>query len=73
MNFRSKSAAERITKDGGSPLKSTAPDGYPFLVEGGEDGGADPVQGVTIGVSDLKKSLDFWNGILGMKVRSKLV
>ncbi|KAK3283011.1 hypothetical protein CYMTET_9275, partial [Cymbomonas tetramitiformis] len=43
-----------------------SPDGYAFKVEGGSA----PTLSVTLNVVDLKKSLAYWNGLLGLAVLS---
>lgn len=49
-----------------------SPDGYPFIIiDKPQPTNSDPVQGVKIGVTNLKNSLDFWAEDLGMNIRSK--
>jgi len=48
-----------------------APDGYKFFVHHKEMEGNDPVKMVSLGVSDLQKSIEFWNGVLGMNIKEK--
>ncbi|XP_031556933.1 glyoxalase domain-containing protein 4-like [Actinia tenebrosa] len=55
-----------IEKEAGCYL-TQAPDGYPFyLVD--ENISGDPVQKISLGVSSLSKSLDYWHKLLGMTV-----
>ncbi|XP_065055161.1 glyoxalase domain-containing protein 4-like [Rhopilema esculentum] len=48
-----------------------APDGYKFYVYNKEKEGSDPVKMISLGVSNLQKSIDYWNGILGMNIINK--
>ncbi|CAL1262631.1 unnamed protein product [Larinioides sclopetarius] len=49
-----------------------APGGYKyFICDHSESNSADPVQKVTLACSDLRKSIDYWNGLLGMKIYEK--
>ena len=43
------------------------PDGYTFAVREVEAQG-DPVESVSLSSSDLQKSVDFWQGVLGMEL-----
>uniref|UniRef100_A0A0L8H3G2 Glyoxalase domain-containing protein 4 n=1 Tax=Octopus bimaculoides TaxID=37653 RepID=A0A0L8H3G2_OCTBM len=52
-------------EDGGFVLKS--PDGYKFLIMENKSEG-DPVKKVTLCVSDLVRSIDFWSRLVGMAV-----
>jgi len=50
--------------------KALAPDNYPFHLVGEDvESGADPVQGVIVGVKSKEESLKFWRDLLGMNVR----
>lgn len=57
-----------ILKDlGGGTYTTESPDGYKFrLIDKDRDG--DPVEKVSLGVSDLQKSITYWKEILGMKL-----
>lgn len=48
-----------------------APDGYKFTVNEKESNGDDPVRMVSLGVTNLQKSVDYWHGVLGMNIVSK--
>ncbi|XP_076364189.1 uncharacterized protein LOC143253755 isoform X2 [Tachypleus tridentatus] len=49
-----------------------APGGYKFfLINDSQPQEKDPVQKVTLASSNLKKSLDFWHGLLDMKIYSQ--
>lgn len=75
ITIRSREAIERAKKVGW-PLKQEgglnvveAPGGYKFyLLDEPQPTNEDPVQKVTLSSSNLKRTLDYWNGILGMKV-----
>eukprot|EP00794_Sanderia_malayensis_P014014 gene14014-15472_t len=54
-----------ITKD---EYVLQSPDGYKFAILEKESAGHDPVQMVTLGVTNLQKSIDYWNGIIGMNI-----
>lgn len=45
-----------------------APGGYPFYVVDKDCGDKDPVYKVTLSVSSLRKSLEYWNKLLGMSI-----
>ncbi|XP_056635697.1 glyoxalase domain-containing protein 4 [Diorhabda carinulata] len=46
-----------------------APGGYRFeIIDEHQPIDRDPVESVTLNVSNLKSSLDYWNGILGLKI-----
>ncbi|XP_070591499.1 glyoxalase domain-containing protein 4 [Erythrolamprus reginae] len=51
--------------------ESEAPGGYKFFLEEKERAQEDPVLKVTLAVSDLSKSVDYWSKLLGMKVYKK--
>ncbi|GFS94047.1 glyoxalase domain-containing protein 4 [Nephila pilipes] len=63
----------------GWPLKNEndvvtleAPGGYKyFITEEPKASSTDPVQKVTLACSNLQKSIDYWNGLLGMKIYEK--
>ncbi|XP_078536006.1 glyoxalase domain-containing protein 4 [Lissotriton helveticus] len=57
-----------LTETPGGIIETLAPGGYTFLLENKEQPKSDPVQKVTLAVSELQKSLNYWSGILGMKV-----
>ncbi|KAM4589548.1 glyoxalase domain-containing protein 4 [Fundulus diaphanus] len=48
-----------------------APGGYPFYIVDKEQPPHDPVQKVSLGVSDLQRSTHYWATLLGMKVIGK--
>ncbi|XP_042905246.1 glyoxalase domain-containing protein 4 [Parasteatoda tepidariorum] len=45
-----------------------APGGYKFFVDDKPSSKSDPVQKVTLSCSNLKCSVEYWNGLLGMKI-----
>ncbi|XP_029467954.1 glyoxalase domain-containing protein 4 isoform X1 [Rhinatrema bivittatum] len=78
LSLRSSQAVSNAREQGwpltdikGGLFQTTAPGGYPFYLENEEQPGADPVQKVMLGVSDLEKSLNYWSNLIGMKVYSK--
>ncbi|XP_074016689.1 glyoxalase domain-containing protein 4 isoform X6 [Numenius arquata] len=52
-------------------FETEAPGGYKFYLEDKEQVKQDPVLKVTLGVSDLQKSVDYWSNLLGMKIYEK--
>ncbi|KAM4794797.1 glyoxalase domain-containing protein 4 [Rhinophrynus dorsalis] len=52
-------------------FEAVAPGGYKFCLENKDQPKADPVQKVTLAVSDLQTSISYWSGLLGMKIYSK--
>ncbi|NWR33171.1 GLOD4 protein, partial [Tachuris rubrigastra] len=52
-------------------FETEAPGGYKFYLEDKEKLKQDPVLKVTLGVSDLQKSINYWSGLLGMKIYEK--
>ncbi|KAM6372915.1 glyoxalase domain-containing protein 4 isoform 1-T1 [Pluvialis apricaria] len=52
-------------------FETEAPGGYKFYLENKEQLKQDPVLKVTLGVSDLQKSVNYWSGLLGMKIYEK--
>ncbi|NWZ70007.1 GLOD4 protein, partial [Acrocephalus arundinaceus] len=52
-------------------FETEAPGGYKFYLEDKEQLKEDPVWKVTLGVSDLQKSVSYWSGLLGMKIFEK--
>ncbi|XP_053817079.1 glyoxalase domain-containing protein 4 [Vidua chalybeata] len=52
-------------------FEAEAPGGYKFYLEDKEQPKQDPVWKVTLGVSNLQKSVSYWSGLLGMKIYEK--
>ncbi|NXJ09807.1 GLOD4 protein, partial [Odontophorus gujanensis] len=52
-------------------FETEAPGGYKFYLEDKEQKKQDPVLKVTLGVSDLHKSVNYWSHLLGMKIYEK--
>ncbi|XP_054250171.1 glyoxalase domain-containing protein 4 isoform X6 [Indicator indicator] len=52
-------------------FEAEAPGGYKFYLEDREQAKQDPVLKVTLGVSDLQKSVNYWSDLLGMKIYEK--
>lgn len=48
-----------------------APGGYPFYLLDKEQPSNDPVQKVSLAVSDLQRSIHYWSSLLGMTVMAK--
>ncbi|XP_032705265.1 glyoxalase domain-containing protein 4 isoform X1 [Lontra canadensis] len=48
-----------------------APGGYKFYLQNHNPPQSDPILKVTLAVSDLKKSLNYWSNLLGMKIYEK--
>ncbi|KAF4523507.1 hypothetical protein B566_EDAN004578 [Ephemera danica] len=80
MTIKSREAIQRardlqwpIEKDTSSGLYATeAPGGYKFYLEDEpQPTDADPVQKVTLACSNLQKSIDYWHGLLGLKLYNK--
>ncbi|XP_030633121.1 glyoxalase domain-containing protein 4 [Chanos chanos] len=73
------SQAVSNAKKVGWPLKEVgealylveAPGGYRFYLVDKEQPQTDPVQKVSLGVSDLQRSVHYWSSLLGMKVMEK--
>nr|DBA33407.1 TPA: hypothetical protein GDO54_001097 [Pyxicephalus adspersus] len=49
-------------------FETEAPGGYKFYLEDKAQPSTDPVQKVTIAVSDIKKSTAYWHDLLGLKI-----
>ncbi|XP_066219670.1 glyoxalase domain-containing protein 4 [Saccopteryx leptura] len=52
-------------------FETEAPGGYKFYLQNQSPPQSDPVVKVTLAVSDLQKSLNYWSNLLGMKVYEK--
>ncbi|XP_053563348.1 glyoxalase domain-containing protein 4 [Bombina bombina] len=52
-------------------FEAVAPGGYKFYLEEKDQPKTDPVQKVTLAVSDLQQSIAYWSGLLGMKIYNK--
>ncbi|XP_074778863.1 glyoxalase domain-containing protein 4 isoform X2 [Athene noctua] len=52
-------------------FEAEAPGGYKFYLEDKEELRQDPVLKVTLGVSNLQKSVNYWSDLLGMKIYEK--
>lgn len=78
LTIRSKEAIERA-KAQGWPVKEEsghhvleAPGGYRFLlINEPQPSDKDPVEKVALASSNLQQSIDYWNGILGLKIYSQ--
>lgn len=46
----------------------TSPCGYKFIIEKGSGYGSDPVKKITLGCSNLEKTLKYWTEVGGMKI-----
>lgn len=61
-----------LTEEANGAVFASAPDGYRFkLLNEAAPAGTDPVQSLTLHVSNLQRSLEFWSDTLGMKLLSK--
>ena len=75
LTVSSSEAIKKIKNDESSVLeemdngkyKTHSPDGYVFYLVDKEKQ-KDPVEKVSLGVSDLNKSIKYWHGLLGMKL-----
>ncbi|XP_065891509.1 glyoxalase domain-containing protein 4-like isoform X1 [Dysidea avara] len=63
-----KSAGYKYTQASDGCLLVEAPGGFPFCIADKDNGDKDPVVKVTLSVSSLQKSLEYWNKLLGMKI-----
>ena len=52
-------------------FETKAPRGYKFYLQNRSPPQSDPVLKVTLAVSDLQKSLNYWSNLLGMKIYEK--
>ncbi|XP_012667035.1 glyoxalase domain-containing protein 4 [Otolemur garnettii] len=52
-------------------FETEAPGGYKFYLQNQNPPQSDPVLKVTLTVSDLQKSLNYWSNLLGMKIYEK--
>lgn len=57
-----------LAEAGEGTYVAEAPGGYKFYLVDKEQPATDPVQKVTLGVSDLQRSTRYWSALLGMKV-----
>lgn len=75
ITIRSKEALERAKAQNWPILPGNvleAPGGYKFfIIDEKQPTDRDPVVKVTLASSNLQKSLDYWNGILGLKIFEK--
>lgn len=75
ITVKSKEALERAKAENWPILPGNvleAPGGYKFFIEDeSQPTDCDPVQKVTLASSDIKKSLQYWNEILGLKLFKK--
>ncbi|XP_029026245.1 glyoxalase domain-containing protein 4 [Betta splendens] len=60
-----------LTEVGDALYLTQGPGGYPFYLVDKEQPPSDPVQKVSLGVSDLQRATHYWNALLGMKVMDK--
>uniref|UniRef100_A0A6P7FX40 Glyoxalase domain-containing protein 4 n=1 Tax=Diabrotica virgifera virgifera TaxID=50390 RepID=A0A6P7FX40_DIAVI len=72
ITIKSNEALERA-KEQNWPVENgnilVAPGGYRFqIVDEPQPSDRDPMDSVTLNVSNLKKSIEYWNGILGLKI-----
>lgn len=75
VTIKSKDVIERAKKNS-YPMESTsegvmlkAPEGYKFfIINETASPDEDPIKFLTYNVSDLQKSIEYWNGILNMKI-----
>lgn len=71
ITINSSSAFEK--DDSNSEVVMEAPGGYPFRLVKEVLKGRDPVQKITLGVSEIQRSLDYWNKLLSMKIYGQTV
>uniref|UniRef100_G1NVR4 Glyoxalase domain-containing protein 4 n=2 Tax=Myotis lucifugus TaxID=59463 RepID=G1NVR4_MYOLU len=60
-----------LTEIADGVFETEAPGGYKFYLRNQSPPQSDPVLKVTLAVSDLQKSLNYWSNLLGMKVYEK--
>ncbi|XP_043574145.1 glyoxalase domain-containing protein 4 [Chiloscyllium plagiosum] len=60
-----------LTEDKDGVFVTEDPGGFKFILVNKEQPKADPVLKVTLAVSDLQRSIDYWSNLLGMKVYEK--
>eukprot|EP00062_Callorhinchus_milii_P015300 gi/632965409/ref/XP_007898876.1/ PREDICTED: glyoxalase domain-containing protein 4 [Callorhinchus milii] len=60
-----------LSEAGDGIFVTEAPGGYKILLVDKEEPQTDPVQKVTLAVSDLQRSINYWSNLLGMKVYKK--
>ncbi|KAK3560684.1 hypothetical protein QTP86_014540 [Hemibagrus guttatus] len=60
-----------LTEVGEALYLAEAPGGYPFYLLDKDQPDCDPVQKITLAVSDLQRSVRYWSSLLGMKVMEK--
>lgn len=78
ITIESKSAIENarqhkwpIDNVSGDLFVVEAPGGYKFFLQNNETASGDPVKKVSLGVSNLQKSLDYWSKLCGMTLVEK--
>jgi len=59
-----------VSEEGGISVLQ-APGGYKFYIDTTSSKTGDPVQNVILGSSDLQRTIEFWNGKLGMTIYSQ--
>uniref|UniRef100_A0AAA9TK47 Glyoxalase domain-containing protein 4 n=1 Tax=Bos taurus TaxID=9913 RepID=A0AAA9TK47_BOVIN len=57
-----------LSEMGDGVFETKAPGGYKFYLQDCSPPQSDPVLKVTLAVSDLQKSLNYWSNLLGMKI-----
>uniref|UniRef100_A0A1B0CGV8 Putative glyoxalase n=1 Tax=Lutzomyia longipalpis TaxID=7200 RepID=A0A1B0CGV8_LUTLO len=67
---RAKNLNYPVSKDGERDVL-LSPDGYKFFIDAAESSTADKVSKVTLHCTNLKRSLDYWNGLLEMEINSQ--
>ncbi|KAB5550185.1 hypothetical protein PHYPO_G00050920 [Pangasianodon hypophthalmus] len=60
-----------VTEVGEALYLTEAPGGYRFYLLDKDQPDGDPVQKITLAVSDLQRSVHYWSSLLGMKVMEK--
>ncbi|XP_053503249.1 glyoxalase domain-containing protein 4 [Ictalurus furcatus] len=60
-----------LTEVGEALYLTEAPGGYRFYLLNKDQPDCDPVQKITLAVSDLQRSVHYWSSLLGMKVMEK--
>ncbi|KRT83835.1 hypothetical protein AMK59_3264 [Oryctes borbonicus] len=75
ITIKSKETLERARKNNWPILPGNvleAPGGYQFfIIDEPQPTEKDPVEKVTLASSNLQKSIDYWNGLLGLKIFTK--
>jgi len=78
ITINSKEVFEKLKSSGKGEEKNgsiliASPDGYHFQINNADPENDDPVDSVSLHVSNLDKSLDYWYKLLGMKMDGEII